>query len=482
MSEIHDMTALQQAAAIRAGDLSPTEIAAHYIDRIRDADGVIGAFVTVTEELALEQAATAERGLAHARRTGQRLGPLYGVPVAIKDVARIEDVRHTQGSAVYGDDVADIDDHVVARLKQAGLVILGTTNTPEFALPCYTENLVGPPTRNPWSLEHSPGGSSGGSAAAVAARLAPIAHGTDAGGSVRIPASACGVVGLKPSRGRVSNGPIDHEVTGLSVHGALGRSVADTAALLDAMSGVMPGDAFTAPPRAEPGLEGGVGHGRRRIAVMPDPMVPGVSAHPDCLKALERVTGLLRDAGHSVEEVEMSPDQGVADAFARAWSVNAASVIVDEDEEELLTPFTRYMRELGREVTGLELHTALSTFRGIGQMLADLFFATYDLILTPTLAKPPARVGEFTSDDDQVVNYDRMTAFMPYTPMYNIAGLPAISLPAHVNDEGLPIGVMVGGRYGDERSVLALATEIESTVGWVSSPPPPCVATGALTR
>jgi amidase len=481
MSEIHDMTALEQGEAIRAGDLSPSEIAHHYLERIHEVDGVIGAFVTVTEELALEQATAAERALAQARRTGQALGPLHGVPVAIKDVARIEDVRHTRGSAVYADDVADIDDHVVTCLKRAGLVILGTTNTPEFALPCYTENEIGPPTRNPWALEHSPGGSSGGSAAAVAARLAPLAHGTDAGGSVRIPASACGVVGLKPSRGRVSNGPIDHEVTGLSVHGALARSVADAAALIDAMSGVMPGDAFTAPPR-EPREPRESGSQRRRIAVMPDPMVPGVTAHPDCRQALEGVTRLLRDGGHSVEEVEMSPDQGVADAFARAWSVNAASISVDEDEEEMLTPFTRYMRELGREVTGVELHLALSTFRGIGQMLADLFFATYDLILTPTLAKPPARIGEFTSDVNQAADYDRMTAFMPYTPMYNIAGLPAISVPAHFSDAGLPIGVMVGGRYGDERGVLALAAEIESSVGWVASAPPPCVRQPAGAR
>jgi amidase len=270
----------------------------------------------------------------------------------------------------------------------------------------------------------------------------------------------------------VSNGPIDHEVTGLSVHGALGRSVADAAALVEVMSGVMPGDAFTAPAGFS-GLVGEVGGGNRyRIAVMPDPMVPGVSAHPHCLRALERVTDVLRDAGHSVEEMEMSPDQGVADAFARAWSVNAASIVIDEDEEELLTPFTRYMREFGRGVTGLELHNALLTFRGIGQMLADLFFATYDLILTPTLAKPPARIGEFSSDGDQAADYDRMTSFMPYTPMYNIAGLPAISLPAHVSDEGLPIGVMLGGRYGDERTVLALAAEIEARLGWVTAPGP----------
>ncbi len=471
MSDIHELTALRQGEAIRAGDLSPTEIASHYLDRIRALDETIGAFVTITEELALEQARAAERRLRQARETGEDLGALHGVPVAVKDLARIENVRCTQGSAVYADEVADIDDHVVARMKHAGLVILGTTNTPEFALPCYTENRIAPVTRNPWSLEHSPGGSSGGSAAAVAAGLAPIAHGTDAGGSVRIPASACGIVGLKPSRGRVSNGPIDHDVTGLSVHGALGRNVADAAALLDVMSGVMPGDAYTAPPNV-PGAEGGP-HRRLRVVVIPEPMVPGVTAHRDCLDALDGVTQVILDAGHSVEEVEMSADQGVADAFARAWSVKAARITVEEDEEEQLTPFTRYLRDMGRGVSGPEMHAALTTFRGIGQMLADLFFETYDLILTPTVAKPPALIGEFSSDPDQAADYDRMTAFMPYTPMYNIAGLPAISLPVHWNEQALPIGAMLGSRYGDERTLLALASEIESSMRWADSARPP---------
>lgn len=467
MSDIHELTARQQGEAIRSGKLSPTEIASHYVDRIRALDGTIGAFLTVTEELALEQARAAERKLRQARETGAELGPLHGVPVAIKDLTRIEDVRCTQGSAVYADDVADIDDHVVARMKAAGLVILGTTNTPEFALPCYTENRIAPATRNPWSAEHSPGGSSGGSAAAVAAGLAPIAQGTDAGGSVRIPASACGIVGLKPSNGRVSNGPIDHDVTGLSVHGSLARTVADAAALLDVMSGLMPGDACTAPPA----LERGPRH--LRIAAIPEPMVPGVTVHPDCLEALDRAAQVIRDAGHSVEEIQMSPDQGVADAFARVWSVNAARFDVSKDEEELLTPFTRYLREMGRSVTGPELHTALMTFRGIGQLLADLMFGAYDLLLTPTMAKPPALIGEFSSDPDQAADYERMTAFMPYTPMYNIAGLPAMSVPVHRNEQALPIGVMIGGPYGDERTVLALATEIESSIRWADSAPPP---------
>ncbi len=464
MSEIHELTALEQARAISAGELSPTEVVTHYLDRIRALDGDIGAFVTVTEELALEQAEEAEQALAAARRDGTALGPLHGVPVAVKDVVRVEDVRCTQGSAVYADEVSDIDDHVVTKLKRAGLIILGTTNTPEFALPCYTENRIGPPTRNPWSREHSPGGSSGGSAAAVSSDLVPLAHGTDAGGSVRIPASACGVVGLKPSRGRVSDGPVAHEVTGLSVHGALARNAADAAALLDAMSGVMPGDVYTAP--------GADGQSKRidstarlRVVAMPEPMVPDVPVHRDCRAAIQKAAEELEAAGHVVEELEMSPDEGVAEAFAKTWAVHAAQIEVDEDDEDELMPFTRFMRERGRAVSGPELYGALSTFRGISQMLADMFFASYDLILTPTLARPPAMIGEFTSASDQSLDYDRMSAFMPYTPLYNIAGLPAISLPLHWGEDGLPIGVMLGARYGEEETLVTVATELQARIG-----------------
>jgi amidase len=194
-------------------------------------------------------------------------------------------------------------------------------------------------------------------------------------------------------------------------------------------------------------------------------MVPGVSAHTDCLDAVAHATQLLAQAGHHVEEIEMSPDQGVADAFASVWAVHAARVPVDEEDEDDLMPFTRYMRQLGSEVSGVELHAALTTFRGIGQMLADMFFETFDVILTPTLAQPPALLNEFTSNPDQAVNFARMSAFMPYTPLCNIAGLPAMSLPMHWNSDGLPIGVMLATRYGDEATLFAVAADIEAATG-----------------
>lgn len=466
MTELHELTAIEQGRLIAAGDLSPVALAEHYLARIAAQDGELGAYVTVTAELARSQAQVAEQASADARREGRVLGPLHGVPVAVKDVARIEGVRCTFGSRAFADEEADIDDHVVARMTAAGLVILGTTNTPEFALPCYTENAVAGATANPWSPEHSPGGSSGGSAAAVAARLAPLAHGTDAGGSVRIPASCCGVVGLRPSRGRISNGPIDHEITGLSSHGALARTVADAAALVEVMAGVMPGDASTAPALPRP-LDRPL-----RVALMPDPMVPGVEASAEVLGGVTLAAEALRAAGHVVDEVDLSKDSGVADAFAHAWSVHAAGIVLeDEDDEELLMPFTRYLREQGRAVTGLQLHDALATFRGVGQMLADVMLPVYDVFLTPVVAHAPRRTGAFDTGRP-AVDFDVMSEFMPYTPLANIAGLPSMAVPVGIDAGGLPLGAMVTGRYGEEPVVMQAAAAIEAALARASVAPP----------
>lgn len=463
MTALHDLTALEQAAAVRAGEVTPTELAAHHLDRIADLDDDLRAFVTVAEDLAMASAAEAEAALA----AGHDVGPLHGVPVAVKDVARIDGVACSFGSVVHAGEPADIDDHVVARLKAAGLVVLGTTNTPEFALPCHTVNDVVGATRNPWSPAHTPGGSSGGSAAAVAARLVPLAHGTDAAGSVRIPAAACGVVGAKPSRGRVSNGPVDHDVSGLSEHGALARTVADAAALLAAMSGPMPGDTATAPAAAVPDRP-------LRIAALYEPMLPDVVAADVSLSAAETAARSLVDAGHEVDVVPVGPDQAVADAFRLVRAVHAASIPVEPEDEERLQPFTRWLRAQGRSVPATALHEALQTFRGIGQMMADLFLATWDLVLTPSLATPPPPLHAFTGPD-QGVNFDAMSAFMPYTPLANIAGLPSTSVPVTVTSDGLPLGALLTGRWGEEAVVDAAATVVQAAAA--VGPPPDRPAT-----
>ncbi|MFK0281138.1 amidase [Streptomyces sp. NPDC090499] len=463
MSDLHEMTALAQAGAVARGELSPVELADHYLGRIAEQDGELGAYLTVTAELARSQARRAEREAVAARRDGTRLSVLHGVPVPVKDLAQVEDVRCTWGSAAFADHVSDADDHVVTRLREAGTVMLGKTNTAEFGLPCYTENRLGPPTRHPLSPGRSPGGSSGGAAAAVAAGLAPLAHGTDAGGSVRIPASACGLVGLKPSRGRISNGPLRPDVTGLSVHGALARTVADAAALVDVMAGWMPGDVYTAPPHPD-----GVTlleHARRdprplRCVVLRDPMVPDAVLHPDCAAALDSAAAALAALGHEVEAVEMPPDPDIVAAFTRVWSVEAASYEVEPGREGELMPFTAWLRRIAAGVSAQEYAAALSTFRGLGQMLTDLLFAAYDVILSPALAEPPALVGELRNDADPAAEFARMTAFMPYTTVYNLTGMPSITVPLARNAAGLPIGVLLGGRYADEALLVSLAAQL----------------------
>lgn len=441
MSEPHELPAREAARLIRAGALSSAELTEHHLDRIRRLDGRLGSYVTVTDELAMSQAHRADVVLRERGPAG--VGPLHGVPIAIKDNIDVEDVVTGWGSAARTDEAVG-DDNVVTRLRRAHLPILGKTHLPEFALPCYTENLVGGDTANPWRPERTPGGSSGGSAAAVSAGLAPLALGTDAGGSVRIPASCCGLVGLRPSNGTVSNGPSDVAPTGLSTPGVLARDAADAAALLDVIAGAMPGDVTAARRYADPGA-------RLRVGLAVTPMVPGVVVDEPCREAAEKLAAHLAEAGHEVIPVDLGQDVAVAEAFRDTSAVLAASFEVDEEEE--LTPYTRWMRVRGREVGGVRLHECLTMFRGVARMLDEMVFGLVDLLVTPTLATLPPERGRFRAGPAPAADYAAMTGFMPFTPMYNIAGMPAVSVPVTVAD-GLPVGAMLGGPYGSERRLL----------------------------
>src|SRR3984885_7193821 len=278
VTQIHDLSVTELAAAIRAGELSPVEITNHYLDRIDRLSAQVGAFYTVTRDRARQEAAAAEKAVAQASGDDRSaLPPLTGIPIPIKDLNMVAGVRMTFGSTLFADNVADQDDYVVAALRSAGIVITGKTATPEFGLPCYTETRIGPPARTPWDLTRSAGGSSGGAAAAVAAGLAPAAQGSDGGGSIRIPSSVCGLFGIKPTRGRISIGPLMPDLLGFGVNGPLARTVADAALLLDVMSGNFPGDMYTQPPL--PRGESFLGYARRapgrlRIAPTITPPVP----------------------------------------------------------------------------------------------------------------------------------------------------------------------------------------------------------------
>jgi amidase len=398
------------------------------------------------------------------------------VPTAIKDLNLTAGTRTTLGSTLFRDFVPPVDDNVVTLLRRAGTISLGKTNTPEFGLPCYTENAIAPPARTPWDPTRSAGGSSGGAAAAVAAGLVPFAQGSDGGGSVRIPSSVCGLFGIKVSRGRISNGPIGGDVTGLAWNGPLARSVRDAAALLDAMAVPMPGDPHWAPP-LEHGATflsyAGRDPGKLRIGRYATPVLDGTGVHPDCLAAYEAATAALTGLGHEVEDVEVPFPPEAMVAFATVWGVSAASAPVDPAREGDLLPLTRWLRGLGAGTTGAQFVGAMSQLQMLTRQWVQRT-AQYDAILSPTLASPPVPVGWFTETGDPAEDFARQTRFTPFTATYNVTGQPAVNVPLHwtEGERTLPIGIMLAGRPADEATLVSLSAQLEDAVPWVDRHPP----------
>jgi amidase len=474
VTQIHDMTVVELAAAIREGQLSPVEITDHYLERIDRLGDQVGAFYTVTHDRARQEAVAAEKTVAEARRDERSaLPPLTGVPIPIKDLNMVAGVRMTFGSTVFQDNVVDQDDHVVGALRAAGIVITGKTATPEFGLPCYTETKIGPPARTPWDLSRSAGGSSGGAAAAVAAGLAPAAQGSDGGGSIRIPSSVCGLFGIKPTRGRVSGGPLLPDLAGLSIDGPIARTVADAALLLDAMAGNHPGDMYLLPP-----LRGGetfLGHasrepGRLRIGRSLQHAVEGAVVHPDCVTAYADASALLAELGHEVDDIALPFGPDVVPMFETLWYAMATLAPVEPAQEDQLLPITRYLRGRGKEVRAPELLFAQAYLQAVTRT-ALTALNDYDAILSPTLASPPVPVGYF-EEVDPAENFERQKRFTPYTALYNVSGQPAVSIPLHWNADGLPIGVMLAGRMAEEGTLISLAAQIEAARPWKDRHPP----------
>ncbi len=467
MADIHDLTVTALAAAIRDGELSPVDITEHYLDRIDRLNERVGAFYTVTHDLARDQAAQAEKAVAAARKDGTPLPPLTGVPIPIKDLNMVAGVRMTLGSLAFADNIATEDDYVVAALRSAGIVITGKTATPEFGLPCYTETKIGPPARTPWDLSRSAGGSSGGAAAAVAAGLAPAAQGSDGGGSIRIPASVCGLFGIKPSRGRVSGGPLMPDLAGLGIDGPLARTVADAALLLDAMTCAHPGDLYSQPPL--PAGESFLGYARRepgklRIARSLKVVVPGAEVHQDCVAAYEAASALLASLGHEVEEIDLPFGEDAVPQFVTLWQAMATLAPLSVEQEGMLLPLTAYMRAQGMQIKASDLLFAQAYLQAIMRP-ALTTLNQYDAILTPTVALPPRPVGWFDELGPER-NFERQKLFTPWTPLYNLSGQPAVSVPLHWSDDGLPIGVMLAGRMGDEATLISLSAQLEAARPW----------------
>ncbi|HEX7356033.1 MAG TPA: amidase [Mycobacteriales bacterium] len=468
MTELHDLTALEQAAAIRTREISPVELTEHYLARIDRHSADLGAFVTVIPERALDQAKAAAAAVA----AGDDLPPLHGVPTAIKDLNATAGVRTTLGSAAFADWVPDYDDNVVVRLREAGTISLGKTNTPEFGLPCYTEPDVAPPARTPWDTTRSAGGSSGGAGAAVAAGLVPFAQGSDGGGSVRIPSSVCGLFGIKPTRGRIGAGPRGNEVTGLSTAGPMARTVADAAAMLDAMAGMQPGDPQWAP--ALPPGETFLGHasqepGRLRIGRFRDNLL-GAPVDPACVTAWEEATALLTDLGHEVVEVPVPALGSLYDAFTVLWSGNAAAIPLAPAQEEQVRPLTRMLRERGAGFSAADFIRAVGSIQIAAREHLRRIWA-YDAVLTPTLAQLPAPVGGLRDDEQPTHDFAAQGAFTPFTAMFNTTGQPAVNVPLHRTPEGLPVGVQLVGRSADEVTLIRLSAQLEAARPWKDAHP-----------
>lgn len=472
---MHELSALELAAVLRRGEVTAQEVLDHALERAEWLGPQVGAFVRLTPELARAHAREADQLLGEAG-PGDVLPPLLGVPCPIKDLTLVAGVPASFGSAAFGGFVPEVDDGVVTLLREAGTVMLGKTTTPELGLPCYTEPDTCPPARTPWDVARSAGGSSGGAAAAVAAGVVPIAEGSDGGGSIRIPASACGLVGLKPSRGRISWGPHGVDGAGLATHGVLTRDVADTAAALDVLAHPWPGDQFLLPgprttfldaTRRDPG--------RLRVGLLTEPVITAdAPVHPACREAAEVVADGLADLGHQVERAGVPFSAERWEAFRALWTAGALSVPVPEEAEGALVPLTRWLREEGRGVTGAAYADALRQMQLLAREVARAWSA-FDVVLSPTLAQPPAPLGALRDDTDPAGDFAAQTRFTPWTSLYNLTGGPAISLPLHqaqVEDVMLPIGVMLGASVGAEETLLALAAQLEAAMPWRHRRPP----------
>lgn len=461
----YDGLGLAELIAKRA--VSPSELVDEAIRRLERHNPTLNAVIYRMDELARAAAVQLDSTPAGAFR---------GVPFLLKDLlGNFEGVPTTFGSRVTGDFPALHDDTLVARFKRAGLIALGKTNVPEVGLLPTTEPRRYGPTRNPWSLEHSAGGSSGGSAAAVAAGIVPIAHANDAGGSIRIPASCCGLVGLKPTRGRNPLGPdIGDVANGLVAEHVVTRSVRDCAAVLDATHGPEPGDPYAASHVERPFLvEAQTKPGRLRIAFATRAL-DGTLLHPECVAAVEATAKLLAELGHEVEEASPGIDMGmVTSAFMAVFSSSTAMLLdsftmlsgrmVSEDDVEGLT---WGVYRMGKEVSASQYLMSIALLQMASRQVGR-FHEQYDCWVTPTTGRPTLKLGVIdTSVKDAMAGMAPVLDYLPFTPIQNATGQPSMSLPLHWTADGLPLGVLLTGRLGDEVTLFRLAGQLEEARPW----------------
>jgi amidase len=469
MGDLHDLTMLEQATSISERVVSPVDLVDHYLERIERLNEDVGAFVHVDADLARAGARNAERAIAD----GEELPALHGVPSAIKDLYLTADMPTGFGTGAFPPQSFGVDETFVTKLREAGSVLVGKTATPEFGAPCYTEPEGHPPARTPWDLTRSAGGSSGGAGAAVAAGLLPAAPGSDGGGSIRIPASVNGLVGMKTSRGRISVAPLNGDLTGLSVHGPLARTVRDAAALLDVLAGPTSMDwLWHVPPKAGSFLAScDEDPGRLRIGRYRTPALSDATVHPECIAAYEDASKLLEDLGHVVEDYTTTfGGEELVAQFEDLWSASFAALPIPDAVTDSLRPLTAWLRGRGQKLSAVDFFRTLEALRSKARVELERS-AMYDAILTPTLAQLPALVGGLRDDSDPVKDFDNQKRYTPFTAPYNLSGQPAISIPLHWTDDGLPVGIQLVGRPGDEATLLAVAAQLEGAAPWAHRTP-----------
>jgi len=469
------LDATAQAELVRRRELSPAELTEAAIRRIERLNPALNAVIHPFFERARGEARRAVNG-----------GPFPGVPFVMKDL-----MCYTAGDPMHmgtrflrdADFRTPHDSYLAQKFRETGIVYLGRTNTPELGTLPATEPDAYGPSRNPWDPTRSTGGSSGGSAAAVASGMVPVAHANDGGGSIRIPASECGLVGLKPSRGRTSYGPdLGEGVYGLGVEGVVSRSVRDTAAMLDAIAGAMPGDPYTAPPPTRPYVEAAAETPRRlRIGFLD--RVPGQTGRldPECRRGVHETAALLDRLGHRVEEghPEAMDDPGCGQHFTVVYAANMARLLdalgefIDRTlDESDVDPLNWLMAEMGRATTAPQYLATIDWIHGFTRRLASWWASGFDLLLTPTLPEPPPPLGTFRPDLGNPVDAGlRAGLFASFTLPFNMSGQPGISLPLHWTGAGLPVGMQFVAAYGGEDLLLSLAAELEKARPWAARRP-----------
>jgi amidase len=469
-SELMFRSAIELAAMVRAGEVSSRELVEISLQRIEELNPALNAFVEIDAERALATAAAIGSG-------DER--PFAGVPTAIKNNRPVQGLRLTYGCSLMADYVSDYDHNITRRLKEAGFVIVGTTTLPEYGILPVSEARLFGATRNPWDLERTPGGSSGGAAAAVASGMLPIAHGNDGGGSVRIPAACCGLVGLKPSRGRISPAP-ELGDSSLGIDGMLTRTVADTAALLDVLAGYEPGDATWAPEPSEPFARSAAAEpAKLRIAATVLPPIPGTPVDPLCARAVDDAAELLRSLGHEVEQVDPPwQEPALQELFGAVFSNHIALSIAYSGMVAGRAPTAEDMEPMSWAI--FSMIGKLNAIEGMGAAVQLQAFARrlvsfllpYDALLTPALAERPLPLGTLdTAAPNPMATFSRSGVFTPFTPIFNASGQPGISIPLFEGDDGLPLAVQLVGRPAGEGALLALAAQLEAAQPWAERRP-----------